>query len=84
MLSDSDNINMNFQFVDTTNIQWYFNEAILTPGKQCKWYFTENGYQYCKKATWNTETKIMNTNWSCPVRFTHHVGSTCKVCGMKN
>jgi hypothetical protein len=80
----NDSSDLKFDSIDITNLPWYFKEAILNPNKTHKWYFTENGFQYCRRATWNNKTKVMTTNWGCPVSHNHHLGSTCKVCKLKD
>jgi hypothetical protein len=60
-------------------------QAVLKPGKWIRRWFEENGYQYEDHAKFDPETNTIQTNYiSCPSSYNHHVGDTCKVCGLKD
>lgn len=63
----------------------FFKQAIQNPGVTQYNYFEENGYEYEDRATYLEDQNIVMANtYGCPYRHNHHVGSTCKCCGLKD
>ena len=68
-----------------TYLNWMYKEAVQKPGEQVVYYHEENGYEYEYYAVFDPITNTITTNFShCPSYCSHHVGSTCPVCGMKD
>jgi hypothetical protein len=60
-------------------------KAVLKPGARVVEYSEENGYEYETYAIFNPKENTITSNWyGCPNRCSHHVGSTCPVCGLKD
>lgn len=66
-------------------LHWLWRKAMENPGEVQVWTFKEGPYQFTKIAIFDLENKVMNTNLAgCPSSTSHHIGSTCSVCGMKD
>jgi hypothetical protein len=61
---------------------WFIAKAVDNPGITQYRYHEENNYEYEGRAVYNEKdnTVITNTVY-CPIRYNHHVGSTCGMCG---
>jgi hypothetical protein len=68
-----------------SNLSKLFQDAVRNPGVTQYNYFEENGYEYEERATYDKATNTVMANTAgCPYRHHHHVGSTCKCCGLKD
>jgi hypothetical protein len=62
-----------------------FKQAIRNPEVTQFDYCEENGYEHESRATYlPNQNLIMANTYGCPFRYNHHVGSTCKCCGLKD
>lgn len=60
-------------------------QAVLRPGQRVVQYFEENGYEYETYAIYDPSTNTITSNhFGCPNMCSHHIGSTCGVCGLKD
>ena len=60
-------------------------KAVLQPGVRVVEYHEENGYEYETYAIFDAAENMITTNYyGCPRSSSHHVGSTCGCCGLKD
>ena len=64
---------------------WFHKRAVANPGVMQFRYLEENGYEYEEHTVYDRKTNTLTTNViPCPIYYNHHIGDTCRMCGMKD